>query len=322
MNKDEVITRISDKAFIDAVYRYSYRRCGSAHEAEDLCGDILLALLTALRSKTEIEHFYAFVWTVAHRVYADFCENRRRTAERVCISIENPTGGAFPDDGEASPFDIPSPEDEIEQFLEKEEEAVLLAGIRRELAYLSAAYRQTMILYYLDGAELPQIAERLGVSVNTVKQRLFYGRNRIRKKLKTGSGQKPKKEKKKMRDLTLKPIVLDFAGTGNPVGNEPEENVTRRISRNLIYLCKSSPKTAGELSEALGVPMPYVEEELEIQCKGANGSYGTLRRTEDGRYLSNVLLLDRQEYEEGVGILRAYAPVMLEGLREAVRKKR
>lgn len=135
MNKDEVITRISDKAFIDAVYRYSYRRCGSAHEAEDLCGDILLALLTALRSKTEIEHFYAFVWTVAHRVYADFCENRRRTAERVCISIENPTGGAFPDDGEASPFDIPSPEDEIEQFLEKEEEVALLAGIRRELAY-------------------------------------------------------------------------------------------------------------------------------------------------------------------------------------------
>lgn len=94
---------------------------------------------------------------------------------------------------------------------------MLLAGIRRELAYLSAAYRQTMILYYLDGAELPQIAERLGVSVNTVKQRLFYGRNRIRKKLKTGSGQKPKKEKKKMRDLTLKPIVLGFAGTGNPV---------------------------------------------------------------------------------------------------------
>ena len=123
-----------------------------------------------------------------------------------------------------------------------------------------------------------------------------------------------------MRDLTLKPIVLDFMGTGSPVGNEPEANVTRRISRNLIYLCKSSPKTAGELSEALGVPMPYVEEELEIQCKGANGSYGTLRCTEDGRYLSNVLLLDRQEYEEGVGILRAYAPVMLEGLREAVRK--
>ncbi len=43
--------------------------------------------------------------------------------------------------------------------------------------------------------------------------------------------------------------------------------------------------------------MVFIEDELEIQCRGADGSYGLLRRLDSGKYIANILLLDIPEYE-------------------------
>ena len=42
--------------------------------------------------------------------------------------------------------------------------------------------------------------------------------------------------------------------------------------------------------------MPFVEEELDIQCRGSNGEYGLLRRLDNGKYQINFLLLDLADY--------------------------
>ena len=88
------------------------------------------------------------------------------------------------------------------------------------------------------------------------------------------------------RNLSLKPIRLAISGTGNPCGNDPRSKSERTFSQNLIYLCKDKPRTAKELSEELCVPMPYIEEELDIQCRGENGSFGMLRKLENGKYVA------------------------------------
>ena len=49
-------------------------------------------------------------------------------------------------------------------------------------------------------------------------------------------------------------------------------------------LVKVLQKNVKELSEELCVPMIYVEEELEIQLHGTNGTFGTLRKQGD-KYL-------------------------------------
>lgn len=180
-----------------------------------------------------------------------------------------------------------SKNNEIEELIEETIEAQQIKKIFREIAFLSKAYRDVMVMYYIDEYKIKDIATMLNLSETTVKQRLFFARNSIRKEVETMND----------RELSLKPVRLEFVGTGRPCGNDPRTKVERIFSQNLIYLCKNKPRTAKELSEELCVPMPYIEEELEIQCQGENGNYGTLRKLENGKYIANILLVDYDEYE-------------------------
>ena len=51
--------------------------------------------------------------------------------------------------------------------------------------------------------------------------------------------------------------------------------------------------------------MPYVEEELEIQCRGENGSYGMLRKLDNEKYALNILLVDYSEYNQANGYTKS-----------------
>ncbi len=284
MKTDETIKKLSDQVFLDKLYGYAYHRCRTSHEAEDLCSDIILAILRAIYNGKEIQNFYAFVWTVAHRVYADYCEQRKIHSDAVI-------------DAEYSDHILNTPETPIDAYFEKEAEKELFSRIMREISFLSKIYRDVMILYYLDEMKIATIATSLGISETTVKQRLFSARNAIKKEV----------QKMESRNLSLKPINLQFVGTGSPVGNHPREKAKERmLSQNLIYLCKNEAKTAKELSEALCVPMPYIENEIEIQCKGLNGNYGLLRDVGNGKYISNILIVEAKEYEEANSIYEKY----------------
>ena len=56
--------------------------------------------------------------------------------------------------------------------------------------------------------------------------------------------------------------------------------------------------SASEIAEELNVPTIYVEEELEILAKGANGKYGFLRRLDNGKYAINFILFDKDVIEK------------------------
>lgn len=86
MKTNEVL-KLFDKELLDKIYHFSYHRCNTSVEAEDLCSEIVLAVITAIHKQAEVKNFHAFVWTIAHRVYADYSE--KRTAERRVISLEN-----------------------------------------------------------------------------------------------------------------------------------------------------------------------------------------------------------------------------------------
>ncbi len=294
--KTNDVWNLIDGEFFEKVYRYAYRRCNTSHEAEDLCSKIILRVIAALRKQAEVENFYAFVWTVAHRVYADHCEQRSREGEAASL--------------EESENFLYSEDNGIDDIFEEEENAAKLKKILYELTFLSKAYRDVMVMYYLEELKIKDIAARLGIAENTVKQRLFSARNEIRKEVSV----------MKDKNLTLKPIKLAISGTGNPVGNDPRKNTERMFSQNLIYLCKDKPKSAKELSEELCVPMPYVEEELEIQVRGENGKYGMLRKLPNGKYTTNILLVDYKEYDEANKIYEKHLPEIIEVLKVSLEK--
>lgn len=298
MKTDEILKLIDDRSFLDKIYRFSYARCSSSFEAEDLCSEIILAVISAVKRQETIGNFYAFVWKIAHRVYADYCEKRSR--DRRTVRLED------------TELSLAARENEIETFIEETADAESVRKIFSEIAFLSKAYRDVMVMYYIDELSIKDIAAELKISETTVKQRLFSARNTIRKEVKTMNERK----------LSLKPISLAISGTGHPRGNDPSTKTERVFSQNLIYLCKDRPRTAKELSDELCVPMTYVEDELEIQCRGENGEYGMLRRLDNGKYAINVLLVDYDEYDQANKIYEKYLPEFCKVLKANLEKNR
>ena len=169
MKTNEILKLIGDKAFLDKIYQFSYRRCNTSYEAEDLCSDIILTVISAVHKQEQIENFYAFVWTVARRVYADYCE--KRNSVRQTISMEN------------GDYAIAAKENEIDSFIEETAEQEQIRKIFAEISFLSKAYREVMVLYYLDEMKVKDISKKLNISETTVKQRLFFARNTVRKEV-------------------------------------------------------------------------------------------------------------------------------------------
>lgn len=282
MKTNQYFKLLEDKNFLQQLYRFSYYRCNTSFEAEDLCSDIVLAILLALEKQEHIQNFYAFAWTIAHRVYANYCQKRNLERQNFCNDHTI----------------FVSYDHEDNEILEEMIKQKQLNQIFVEISFLSKIYREVMIMYYIDELKIKDIAKKLNISETTVKQRLFSARNFIKKEVKTMN----------KKNYVLKPIHLYSIGMGKPRGNDPRIKMERTFSQNLIYLCKDKPKTAKELSEELSVPMPYVEEELEIQCRGENGEYGMLRQLDNGKYTINTLLVDYDEYLQANNIFEKYLP--------------
>ena len=261
---NEVYKLLNEKEFINSLFGFAYKRTNNSYEAEDLCSDIILSVISSARKNSDITNPYAFIWTIARRVYADFSEKRKNLA---MTNIEY-SGKVFP----------------IDEYIEDENDTFQLRRILREIMFLSKIYRDVCVMYYLDELKISDIAKRLDITESAVKHRLYSARKTIKKGV------------EKMESLTLKPIGMAFIGTGNPVGNDPSDNAHRLISKSILYLCKNTERSIKELSQLLGVPMPFIEEEVYFQVKGKNGYYGLLRETDSGKYISNFIIVDYDDY--------------------------
>jgi RNA polymerase sigma factor (sigma-70 family) len=284
----DAIALLGDTKFLSSLYGFAYKRTNNSYEAEDLCSDIALAVMASVRKNSDIGNPHAFVWAVARRVYADYSHKRRIAAER---GVAN----GFCSDALAARTDC------ISDFIESDDDKMRLRRILREVGFLSKLYRDVCVMYYLEEMKVPCIAKRLGITQNTVKQRLYSARETIKKGVK----------KMDNKNLTLQPIDIAFIGTGNPVGNDPRVVAGRSFSKALIYLCKDTERSVKELSGLLGVPMPFVEEEVEIQVQGSNGYYGLLKKTDGGKYISNFIIIDYEDCTKVTAMYRKHMDIIV-----------
>lgn len=119
-------------------------------------------------------------------------------------------------------------------------------------------------------------------------------------------------------NMMSQPISLSFFGSGVPVGNDPSQNAQRTLSQHLLYLCRTEAKTAGELAEEMGIPARYIEEELELQCRGVNGQYGLFRNVGQGKYIANIIVADWDEYIAANGIYGEYVSAFCSHLSDCI----
>ncbi len=282
MKKQELLKQFDDD-LLDKLFGFCYARTNDSYEAQELCSDIIFALVKAAHTDGEITNIYSFIWRVARIVYADFSSNRRKYADTFY-------------DGDA---------DEILQFItDKEQEDdsdELLNSVYRRIAFLTKAYREVMIMYYIDGLSTAEIAKQQNTSEGAVRQRLFSARQKI------------KSEVEEMAETYNRPVALDkidyvIWGTGSPAWGDPRNVCTRMFSNHIVWLCHKKPMSASEIAEELNVPTVYVEEELEILRKGENGEYGFLRRLDNGKYAINFILLDKEVIEKANALYTEQLP--------------
>ena len=282
MKKEELLKQFDDD-LLDKLFGFCYARTNDSYEAQELCSDIIFALVKAAHTDGEIANLYSFIWKVARNVYADFSNNRRRYADTFY-------------DGDA---------DEVLQFVaDKEQEDdsdELLNSVYRRIAFLTKAYREVMIMYYIDGLSTAEIAKQQNTSEGAVRQRLFSARQKIKSEVEEMA-------KTDNRPLTLDKIDYVIWGTGSPAWGDPRNVCTRMFSKHIVWLCHKKPMSASEIAEELNVPTVYVEEELEILCKGENGEYGLLRRLDNGKYAINFILLDKDVIEKANALYTEQLP--------------
>ena len=286
MKKQELLNMI-DGSLLDALYGYCYPRTRDSYAARELCSDIVYALVKAANTDGDITEPYAFIWRVARNVYADYCKKRNQESAY----------GYMGDPDEALAL-IASGRDDTDDSLMQ-----LLPDVYRRIAYLTRAYREVMIAFYLDGKPIAQIAKEQGVREDTIRQRLYSARKKL-------------KDEVENMTQTNKPVALNhidyyIVGTGNPWWGDPREGFyDRDLSQHVLHLCHRSPKTASEIAAELNVPTLYIEQELEILARGRNGEYGLLRRLDNGRYAINFVLLEKQTIEKAIALYEAQLPMV------------
>jgi RNA polymerase sigma-70 factor (ECF subfamily) len=213
------------------------RKCDNLADAQDLVQETLLIALVAIKKSKEITDPQSWLITVLNRKYYDMLRQKYRKPT-VCI-------------------------DTIEDIADKSVEDDSLddaENIRRCLANLTGIYREVMVQYYMNGRSVAEIAQRLGIPENTVKNRLFTGRKHIRKDF----------EMENYAKQSYEPDDLLISCTGQTgLNGEPWKLVGQdRIAMNLLTLAYKAPLTLNELSKAIGISTTYIEPIVERLVDG------------------------------------------------------
>lgn len=137
------------RKYANLIYRIAYQNLQNRADADDIFGEVCLAVLTSLPPDYSEEHIRRWLITVT----INKCRNVRKSFWKTRVD---------PIDDHA---DIPSPE---------------IHEVMAELQQLPENYRNVVYLYYYEEYTITEIGEILGKSPNTISTWL----QRARKKLK------------------------------------------------------------------------------------------------------------------------------------------
>jgi len=145
---EEALVEVFDR-YAPAIYRYVYRRVGDGQTAQDLMAETFHRLLDALRRGAGPRtHLSAWLYRVAHNLVVD--HYRRQPADPVvALDSVDPAGGAL----------------EERVLIERERAARVRAALRQ----LTPLQQQVILLRYLEGMSLEDVAQVLERTVGSVK---------------------------------------------------------------------------------------------------------------------------------------------------------
>jgi len=156
--------------------RFVRRMIGDGQEAEDIVQDTLLALYLNLNRIEPVEKLRPYVFRIARNRCYDLLRRGGRYEEvsmdadqdddvRVRVSFEIADERA-------------TPPEEVAHWL------LLQIEVRDAMDSLPELQRQTLMLFAEENMTYNEIAEVMGVSIGTIKSRLFHAKKNLRARLK------------------------------------------------------------------------------------------------------------------------------------------
>ncbi len=147
----------------DLVFSVALNVVGNYHVAEDIAQKTFIDCYLGLANLKDTEKLYAWLYGIAKRKSLHFVSRNR-----IHMDIE--------DYSEDSSMIDWSPE---QMFIQKESSEAVKAAVLR----LSEKNRQVIELFYFQEMSVNSIAEKLGLTVGTVKSRLYEARNKLKGEL-------------------------------------------------------------------------------------------------------------------------------------------
>ncbi len=147
----------------EPLYRYVLSLVGERHLAEDVLQETFIRVYRKLGWLREPELFRPWAYRVATREALRHLKRERRWAEQVR------------DEEALKSLPAPTPREEFAPEL--------LAALPERVGRLSPASRAVVALYYLHEMSLEETAAVLGLPLGTVKSRLAYGLEALRRRL-------------------------------------------------------------------------------------------------------------------------------------------
>lgn len=149
------------------VRRVASRLMGASHDLDDVLQEVWLAFYRHLKRIDPPQNLRPYLF----RMVRNRCYDMWRRASPVAFSL----------DDEAHEFhlafdlarDQPSQDDALHWLL-------LHVQVREAMDKLSAVHRTTLLLYCEDGLSYADISQVTGVSLGTVKSRIFHAKRQLR----------------------------------------------------------------------------------------------------------------------------------------------
>ena len=177
----EQIVRDEDRRISEVVKRersrlsnFIRRRVPDPLDAEDVLQDVFYRLVEANRLLMPIEHITGWLFRVARNRITDLFR-KKETENFSDLAVAD-------DDDEMLRFEdlLPSPDDGPEALFARN---VLLEDMKMALAELPQEQREVFLAHEIEGRSFKEIAEKSGVSVNTLLSRKRYAVLQLRERL-------------------------------------------------------------------------------------------------------------------------------------------
>lgn len=147
------------------VYRIAYRFAGTAEDADDLCQDCFIRAYRQLGKYDHRRPFKPWLIRVCSNVCLNWAKSHRRERDK-----EEPLGETeYPNDAE-------SLESTVVKKMERQ-------AVLRALNEVSPDVRLLLVLRFVQGLTLREIAEQTGIKLPTVAFRIAKGIERLRERL-------------------------------------------------------------------------------------------------------------------------------------------